>query len=327
MKTVALAALACMAASCTPRRENFDRATPGSLPEGWEGGVTVAGSPRWAVDADSSARAQRGGEAQRCRVGTIREQEARRLGAPYYPSGLTAVTGVRIPVGTPINQRLRGASLSVYQTLPNGGRACVSPPDDHRMLAANGRPHLRFDDVSVASWTDARPPKKKAWAFLYLRPGSGSRRRASTSAKAQEDEVVIDAALGRGSAEVPTKHREVFDRILRAVVVPRNPIIFQEGEELFSALHDPRATLFGDLGPVFANRQIIENSSTGALCFLRRRRFNPCSSIVATIGFRTPEKVWTRLRRSASSWLREEVVVHVADQVHQALRCAHGIES
>jgi hypothetical protein len=81
MKTVALAALACAAAfSAYAETENFDNATPGSLPEGWEGGVTGKGSPRWAVDADSSApsTARRRGATRR--AGTIREhREARRL--------------------------------------------------------------------------------------------------------------------------------------------------------------------------------------------------------------------------------------------------------
>jgi hypothetical protein len=66
MKTVALAA---PAFSVHAETENFDRATPGSLPEGWEGGVTGKGSPRWAVDADSSApsTARRRGATLSCR--------------------------------------------------------------------------------------------------------------------------------------------------------------------------------------------------------------------------------------------------------------------
>lgn len=56
MKTVALAALACAAAfSAQAKTENFDKAKPGSLPEGWEAGVTGKGSPRWGVAPDSSA--------------------------------------------------------------------------------------------------------------------------------------------------------------------------------------------------------------------------------------------------------------------------------
>ena len=35
--------------------ENFDTVKPGALPEGWIAGVTGRGSPRWAVDADSTA--------------------------------------------------------------------------------------------------------------------------------------------------------------------------------------------------------------------------------------------------------------------------------
>ena len=35
--------------------ENFDRANPGSIPDGWICGVTGKGSPRWAVHSDASA--------------------------------------------------------------------------------------------------------------------------------------------------------------------------------------------------------------------------------------------------------------------------------
>jgi len=35
--------------------ENFDRAQPGALPEGWVAGVTGKGSPRWSVEPDPSA--------------------------------------------------------------------------------------------------------------------------------------------------------------------------------------------------------------------------------------------------------------------------------
>jgi hypothetical protein len=48
-------------------------------------------------------------------------------------------------------------------------------------------------------------------------------------ADAQEDEVIAHAALGRDAADAPTEHREVLDRILRPVVVPRNPIMIQKG--------------------------------------------------------------------------------------------------
>src|SRR5690349_12000750 len=36
--------------------ENFDNAKPGGLPEGWVAGVTGKGDPRWAVEADPTAR-------------------------------------------------------------------------------------------------------------------------------------------------------------------------------------------------------------------------------------------------------------------------------
>lgn len=34
---------------------NFDNDKPGGLPEGWKSGVTGRGSPRWAVEADTTA--------------------------------------------------------------------------------------------------------------------------------------------------------------------------------------------------------------------------------------------------------------------------------
>ena len=56
MKTMTLAALACAAAfSAHGETENFDNVKAGSLPEGWEAGVTGKGSPRWTVAGDSSA--------------------------------------------------------------------------------------------------------------------------------------------------------------------------------------------------------------------------------------------------------------------------------
>ena len=47
--------LACAAALPThAETEGFDSARPGSLPAGWEAGVTGSGNPWWAVDADPS---------------------------------------------------------------------------------------------------------------------------------------------------------------------------------------------------------------------------------------------------------------------------------
>jgi hypothetical protein len=37
------------------KTESFDSARPGSLPEGWEAGVTGKGSPRWVVGSDPTA--------------------------------------------------------------------------------------------------------------------------------------------------------------------------------------------------------------------------------------------------------------------------------
>jgi hypothetical protein len=43
------------ALSAQAQTEHFDKTKPGALPEGWECGVTGKGSPRWTVDADSTA--------------------------------------------------------------------------------------------------------------------------------------------------------------------------------------------------------------------------------------------------------------------------------
>jgi hypothetical protein len=107
MKTVALAALACAAAfAAHAETEDFDKATPGSLPEGWEGGVTGKGSPRWAVDADSSgpSTARRRGATLSCRHYPRAHGGTAALGAPTSPEcgPFTAVTGVRIPVLTTV---------------------------------------------------------------------------------------------------------------------------------------------------------------------------------------------------------------------------------
>ena len=51
--TFALAGAA--AVSATAHGEGFDTAKPGSLPEGWECGVTGKGAPRWSVEADPTA--------------------------------------------------------------------------------------------------------------------------------------------------------------------------------------------------------------------------------------------------------------------------------
>lgn len=55
MKTIAIAAACAAAVSAHAQTENFDTARPGSLPEGWEAGVTGKGTPRWVVGADSDA--------------------------------------------------------------------------------------------------------------------------------------------------------------------------------------------------------------------------------------------------------------------------------
>ena len=43
------------AAALSAHAENFDAAKPGSLPAGWECGVTGKGTPRWTVEADPTA--------------------------------------------------------------------------------------------------------------------------------------------------------------------------------------------------------------------------------------------------------------------------------
>jgi FtsP/CotA-like multicopper oxidase with cupredoxin domain len=55
MKTIALAAACAAAFSAHAQREAFDKAKAGSLPDGWEAGVTGKGSPRWTVEPDSTA--------------------------------------------------------------------------------------------------------------------------------------------------------------------------------------------------------------------------------------------------------------------------------
>jgi hypothetical protein len=55
MKTIALAAACAAAFSAHAETDTFDKAKPGSLPDGWEAGVTGKGNPRWSVRADSTA--------------------------------------------------------------------------------------------------------------------------------------------------------------------------------------------------------------------------------------------------------------------------------
>lgn len=56
MKRIAVAVLACATVlSVRAETENFESTKPGSLPDGWEAGVTGRGSPRWAVGADPTA--------------------------------------------------------------------------------------------------------------------------------------------------------------------------------------------------------------------------------------------------------------------------------
>jgi hypothetical protein len=56
MKAVALVALASAATfPAHAQTENFDKVKPGSLPAGWQAGVTGIGTPRWSVAPDSSA--------------------------------------------------------------------------------------------------------------------------------------------------------------------------------------------------------------------------------------------------------------------------------
>src|SRR2546426_11738986 len=56
MKSVVFAILACATAfAAQAETENFDSTSPGTLPEGWEAGVTGSGNPRWAVGADPTA--------------------------------------------------------------------------------------------------------------------------------------------------------------------------------------------------------------------------------------------------------------------------------
>ena len=56
MRKLLLTALLCtVAATALAETENFDRASPGSLPPGWTCGVTGRGSPVWKVESDPSA--------------------------------------------------------------------------------------------------------------------------------------------------------------------------------------------------------------------------------------------------------------------------------
>ena len=55
MRAVVLAVLLGVAMEAHAQVENFDKASAGSLPEGWKAGVTGQGAARWAVTADPSA--------------------------------------------------------------------------------------------------------------------------------------------------------------------------------------------------------------------------------------------------------------------------------
>ena len=55
MKTILWILLAMTALTANAQTENFDSTRPGSLPDGWEAGVTGSGNPWWAVDGDDSA--------------------------------------------------------------------------------------------------------------------------------------------------------------------------------------------------------------------------------------------------------------------------------
>jgi hypothetical protein len=59
MKRIFITLLFCAAAlDVHAEFENFDKATPGTLPEGWIAGVTGRGDPRWAVAVDRTAPSQ-----------------------------------------------------------------------------------------------------------------------------------------------------------------------------------------------------------------------------------------------------------------------------
>lgn len=55
MKRILLAMTAATAFSAQAQNETFDKSVPGSLPAGWEQGVTGKGTPRWTVAPDRSA--------------------------------------------------------------------------------------------------------------------------------------------------------------------------------------------------------------------------------------------------------------------------------
>jgi hypothetical protein len=56
MKPFALALLFCaVSLKLHAETENFDSTEPGTIPQGWEAGVTGSGSPRWAVRPDPAA--------------------------------------------------------------------------------------------------------------------------------------------------------------------------------------------------------------------------------------------------------------------------------
>lgn len=56
MKSVSLAAVALVTATTAfAQTDNFDKASVGAVPSDWACGVTGRGSPRWTIEADSSA--------------------------------------------------------------------------------------------------------------------------------------------------------------------------------------------------------------------------------------------------------------------------------
>lgn len=109
MRTVGIATLACATApSAHAETESFDAIKPGGIPDGWTGGVTGKGSPKWAVGEEPSAPSPK--------------QVLQQTGSGTFPWCVKNSTDGRITGAGAVGVWTKADSVTAFDDFTSGGK-------------------------------------------------------------------------------------------------------------------------------------------------------------------------------------------------------------
>src|SRR5258705_3952080 len=233
-----------------------------------------------------------------------------------------------VPIGLTPNDPMGGLGGTARAPLPMISSVLRSQPDRQngryvylRSLGVRGR-FSGWELDAMAGLTGLPRRSPKALQVPLPRKKKVQEPQAAPLERlpdAQKDQIVSHAVLRRHAADGTAKRHELFDRVLSSVVVPGHAVVVQKGKKLGVALHDPLAVFLGNLGPIFATDQVIQEPGDRPFVFPKMLALETVFVDRRDDGLENAGERLDEVPKFGVELVPKEIVVHVADQVHEAL--------